>query len=274
LWVITLLEVKTSQIARQVICGTGVEMPNRGIGVVAGRRHILGALVVVVAGLKLRIVLVPTVRRNKPTIVADLALGALAVTVVLTVTTFIVAIVLATTSLATGGLSAGGSGIALTSIRASVARARLIGAGLARSTSRELGSARPAGVGVEAGTRDDIRRGGPACRLILLLLKSLERQDVRVKFIIRHRLVTEHKSRCNGVEFFAESGDDVVDELVTGERRAGCCHDIAEGLHLLHVLGSGHPLLAKRLELATNMTNVGATMRAIEPVHGGPDVHG
>jgi hypothetical protein len=163
LWVITLLEVKTSQIARQVICGAGVEMPNRGIGVVAGRCHILSALVVVVAGLKLGIVLVPTVRRNKPTIVADLALGALAVTVVLTVTTFIVAIVLATTGLATGGLSAGGSGVALTSIRASVARARLIGAGMARSTSQELESAWPAGVGVEAGTRGDIRRGGPAC---------------------------------------------------------------------------------------------------------------
>jgi hypothetical protein len=68
----------------------------------------------------------------------------------------------------------------------------------------------------------------------LLLLKGLKRQDVRIKFIIRHGLVTERKSRCDGIEFFAECSDDVVDELVVGERRAGCCHDIAEGLHLLH----------------------------------------
>jgi hypothetical protein len=132
----------------------------------------------------------------------------LVATVVLMVTTVIATIVLATTSLATGGLAAEGSSVALTSIWASlaaVARARLIGAGLARSTSRELGSAWPAGVGVEAGTQDDIHRGGPVCGLILLLLKILQRQDVRVKFIIRHRLVTERKGRCNGIEFFSES---------------------------------------------------------------------
>jgi hypothetical protein len=163
---IALLEVKTSQIARQVIRGAGVEMTDRGIGVVAGGHCVPGALVVVVAGLKLGIEPVPAVRRNMPPIVADLTLGALVATVVLTVTTVIAAIVLATTGLATGGLSAGGSGVALTSIRASVgavARARLIGAGLARSTSRELGRARPAGVGVGAGMRDGIRRGGPVC---------------------------------------------------------------------------------------------------------------
>jgi hypothetical protein len=97
----------------------------------------------------------------------------------------------------------------------------------------------------------------------LLLLKGLERQDVRIKFIIRHRLVTERKSHCDGIELFAESSDDIVNELVFGERRAGCYHDIAEGLHLLPVMGSGHPLLAKRLELATNMTNFGVTLRAI-----------
>jgi hypothetical protein len=109
----------------------------------------------------------------------------------------------------------------------------------------------------------------------LLLLKGLERQDVSIKFIIRHGLVTKHKSHCDGIEFFAGSGDDVVDELVVGERIAICCHDIVEGLHLMHVLGSGHPLLVKRLELATKMMNVGATtLRAIQPVHGGPDVHG
>jgi hypothetical protein len=95
-----------------------------------------------------------------PPIVADLTLGALAATVVLTVTTVIAAIVLVTTGLATDRLAAGGSGVALISIQAAVAaRARLIGVGLARSTSRELGSTRPAGVGVEAGTRDGIRRG-------------------------------------------------------------------------------------------------------------------
>jgi hypothetical protein len=58
---IVLLEVKTSQIARQVICGAIVEMPDRGIGVVAGRCRIPGALVVIVAGLKLRIEPVPAV---------------------------------------------------------------------------------------------------------------------------------------------------------------------------------------------------------------------
>jgi hypothetical protein len=58
---VALLEVKTSQIARQVICGAGVEMPDRGIGVVAGRRRVPDALVVVVAGLKLGIEPVPAV---------------------------------------------------------------------------------------------------------------------------------------------------------------------------------------------------------------------
>jgi hypothetical protein len=62
----------------------------------------------------------------------------------------------------------------------------------------------------------------------LAALKGLEQQDVRVNFIISHRLVTEHKSRCDGIEFFAESGDDVVDELVVGERRTSSCHDITE----------------------------------------------
>jgi hypothetical protein len=93
----------------------------------------------------------------------------------------------------------------------------------------------------------------------LLLLKILKRQVVRVKFIIGHRLVTERKSHCDGVELFAESGNDVVNELVVGEGRTGHRHDIVEGLHLLHILGSGHPLLAKGLELAMNMKNVGAT---------------
>jgi hypothetical protein len=160
---IALLEVKMSQITHQVIRGTGVEMPDMGIGVVAGRRRVPGALVVVVAGLKIGIEPVSKVRCNMPPIVADLTLGALAATVVMTVTTVIAAIVLATTGLATGRLAAVGSGVALTSIRAAVAavaKARLIGAGLARSTSRELGSARSAGVGVEARTRDDICRGG------------------------------------------------------------------------------------------------------------------
>jgi hypothetical protein len=131
---VALLEVKMSQIARQVIRGAGVEMPDRGIGVVAGRRRVPDALiVVVVAGLKLRIEPVPVVRCNMPPIVADLTLGALAATVVLTVTTVIAAIVLATTGLDTGRLAAVGSSVALTSIRAAVAavaRARLIGAGV------------------------------------------------------------------------------------------------------------------------------------------------
>jgi hypothetical protein len=116
--------------------------------------------------------------RNMPPIVANLTLGALAAAVVLTATTVvaaIAAIILATTGLATGGLTAVGGGVALATIRAAaVARARLLGARLARSTDRVLGSARPARVGVEAGTRDGIRRGGPVRRLILLLLKSLE----------------------------------------------------------------------------------------------------
>jgi hypothetical protein len=151
-----------------------------------------------------------------------LTLGALVVTVVLTGTTVIAAIVLATIGLVTGGLTAVGSSVALATIRAAiaaVARATQIGAGMARSTSRVLGSARPTRVGVGAGMRDGIRQGGPVREVILLLLKGLERQDVRVKFIIGHRLITERKSRCDGIEFFSKSSDDVVDELDIGERR-------------------------------------------------------
>jgi hypothetical protein len=151
-----------------------------------------------------------------------LTLGALVVTVVLTGTTVIAAIVLATIGLVTGGLTAVGSSVALATIRAAiaaVARATQIGAGMARSTSRVLGSARPIRVGVGAGMRDGIRQGGPVREVILLLLKGLERQDVRVKFIIGHRLITERKSRCDGIEFFSKSSDDVVDELDIGERR-------------------------------------------------------
>jgi hypothetical protein len=51
-------------------------MPDRGVGVVAGRHRVPNVLVVVVVGLKLRIELVPAVRRNMPLIVADLTLGA------------------------------------------------------------------------------------------------------------------------------------------------------------------------------------------------------
>jgi hypothetical protein len=149
---------------RQVIHGAGVEMPDRGVGVVAGRHRIPSMLIiVVVAWLKLGIELVPVVRCNMPAIVANLTLGALAAAVVLTVTIVILAIVLVTTGLATGRLAAVGSGVALATVRAAVtaaARARLIGVGMARSTSWELGSARTAGVGVEAGTRDSIHRGG------------------------------------------------------------------------------------------------------------------
>jgi hypothetical protein len=87
---------------------------------------------------------------------------------------------------------------------------------------------------------------------------------IRCESKIHQRAWTsERKSCCDGVELFAESGDDVVDELVVGEGRIGHCHNIAEGLHLLHILGSGHHLLAKGLELATNMTNVGTTLRAV-----------
>jgi hypothetical protein len=58
---IALLEVKTSQNARQVIRGAGVEMPDRGDDVVASRRCILGMMVDVVEGLKLGIEPVPLV---------------------------------------------------------------------------------------------------------------------------------------------------------------------------------------------------------------------
>jgi hypothetical protein len=94
---IVLLEVKTSQNARQVIRGAGVEMPDRGDGVVAGRRCIPSVMVDVVEGLKLGIEPVPSVRRNMSAIVVDLTLGVLAAVVVLTVTTIIAAIVLETT---------------------------------------------------------------------------------------------------------------------------------------------------------------------------------
>jgi hypothetical protein len=96
---------------------------------------------------------------------------------------------------------------------------------------------------------------------------------VRVKFIIRHGLVTGRKSRYDGIVFLAEFSDDVVDELIVGRRRIDCCHDITEGLHLLHVPGSRHPLLAKGLKLAINMTNIGAASRIVPPMHGGPYIH-
>jgi hypothetical protein len=139
-------------------------MPDRGVGVVVGRHYIPSMLViVVVAWLKLGIEPVPVVRCNLPAIDEDLTLGALAAAVVLTVTIVILDIVLVTTGLATGRLAAVGSGIALATIRAAItaaARARLIGVEMARSTSWELGSARMAGVGVEAATRDSIHQGG------------------------------------------------------------------------------------------------------------------
>jgi hypothetical protein len=215
---IVLLEVKMSKIAHRVICGAKVEMSDWSVDVVASRRRILGALVVVVAGLKLGVPPVPAIRCNMPPTFADLTLGALAATVGLTATTVISAIA-AIILVTTGGLTVVGGGVALSTIWAtiaSVARARLIGAGLARSTSRVIGSVRPARVRIEVGMRDGIRRGGPVCRLILLLLKSLKRHDVRVKFIIGHGRVTEHKSRCDGFKFFSKFDDDVVDELVVG----------------------------------------------------------
>jgi hypothetical protein len=55
--------------------------------------------------------------------------------------------------LAIGRLAVVGSSVALATIQAvvpAVARARMIGVGMARSTSRELGSTRLAGVGVDA----------------------------------------------------------------------------------------------------------------------------
>jgi hypothetical protein len=113
---IVLMEVKTSQIARQVICGAGVVMPDMGVRVVAGIRRITGALVVVIVGQKLGIEQVPTVWCNMPPIVTDLTLGALAVAVVLMVTTVIATIVLVTTD----RLAAMGSGVALANIWAAI----------------------------------------------------------------------------------------------------------------------------------------------------------
>jgi hypothetical protein len=191
------------------------------IGVVASRRRIPDALVVVVvgAGLELGIKPVPAFRRNMTPIVVDLTLGVLEV-VILTATTVIAAIVLMTTGLATNGLTAIGSGIAMATIRAAiaaVATTKLIGTRMARCTSWVLRSTWPTRVGVGVGTRDGICQGGPVCGLILLRLKCIEQQDVRVKLIIGHGLVNERKSRYDGVEFFA-AGDDIVDELVVGER--------------------------------------------------------
>jgi hypothetical protein len=114
---IALLEVKMSQIARQVIPGAGVEMPDMGVSVVASRSCVPGALFIVVVMLKLGIELVPTVRRNMPPIAADLTLGALAAAVVLTVTTIISSIVLVTTD----RLAVVGSGVSLATIWAVVA---------------------------------------------------------------------------------------------------------------------------------------------------------
>jgi hypothetical protein len=81
-----------------------------------------------------------------PPIVVDFTVGASAEAVVLTTTTIIAtiaAIVLATIGLATGRLAAIRGGIALAVVRATVAavaRGGMVGAGLARCTSRILRS--------------------------------------------------------------------------------------------------------------------------------------
>jgi hypothetical protein len=164
-----------------MIHGAGVQVPDWRVVVVAGRCHVPSTLVVVVVvvvvGQKLGIELVPTVRRNIPPIVADLTLGALAAAVVLMTTTIIATLVLATTGLVTSRLAAVRCGVALATIRAAIstiARARLIGIGLARSTNRILRSARLARVGVETETQDGVHRAGPIRGLILLFSKSLE----------------------------------------------------------------------------------------------------
>jgi hypothetical protein len=82
----------------------------------------------------------------------------MAAAIVMTASTVVAAtiadIVLATTGSTTGGLAAIRGDVALAVIRAAIAtiaRAGLVGAGLARCTSRILRSARPARVGVGAG---------------------------------------------------------------------------------------------------------------------------
>jgi hypothetical protein len=42
---------------------------------------------------------------------------------------------------------------------------------------------------------------------------------VRVKFIIGHIPITKGEGPRDGVVFYANSGDDVVDKLIVGERR-------------------------------------------------------
>jgi hypothetical protein len=104
----------------------------------------------------------------------------------------------------------------------------------------------------------------------LLRLKSLEGEDVRVKIIIGHGLITDRERCSNGVEHGAQTGDDVVDELVFVERRPGRSHGVGQGLHLVHVLRGGEILLPQLLELASDVTNIGATLRAEHGVHGSP----
>jgi hypothetical protein len=84
------------------------------VGVVASRRRIPGALVAVVAGMKLGVEPVLVIRHNMPPIVAILTLGVLAAAVVLTATTVVAAIILVTIELATGGLTAVGGSVLAT----------------------------------------------------------------------------------------------------------------------------------------------------------------
>ena len=71
---------------------------------------------------------------------------------------------------------------------------------------------------------------------------------------------------CSG----AESGEDVINELIITNWRAGDSHGVGEGLHLVHVLSREHLLLPQRLKLTPDVTDVGATLRAVHGTDGRP----
>jgi hypothetical protein len=105
-------------------------------------------------------------------------------------------------------------------------------------------------------------------------LESLEGEDVRVKIVIRHRFITNRERHSDGIERGTESGDDVVDELIFVEGGPGHSHDVGQGLHLVHVLRRREILLLQLLELASDVTNIGATLRTKHSVHDSPDRRG
>lgn len=98
----------------------------------------------------------------------------------------------------------------------------------------------------------------------LLRLESLEGEDIRVEVGVGDRLVADGERRDNGVLRIAELDDDIVDEFAVGYGRSDGRHGVCEGLHLVHVLGGGESLLARRRQLTADVTDIGVTLSAVQ----------